>query len=98
MSHDHSFDDLLVRLRAGEEAAAADVFDRFTQQLIAKAQSRMSRAVRQKVDAEDVVQSVYRSFFTRFKDGQFELEPRAATFIGKLLGRQLQASRAAVAK
>jgi RNA polymerase sigma-70 factor, ECF subfamily len=70
--HD-SFADLLIRLRQGDDAAAARVFHRFTHRLIALARVRLDSRVRQKVDAEDVLQSVYRSFFLRCADGQFDL-------------------------
>ena len=69
-----SFDDLMARLGAGDESAAAEVFDRFAQRLRALARSRLDRLLRPKVDAEDVLQSVYRSFFRRHAAGQYELE------------------------
>jgi RNA polymerase sigma-70 factor (ECF subfamily) len=73
MTEDSSFENLMRRLRAGDEEAAACVFRRFAQQLIALARSRLDSQVRQKVDPEDVMQSVFRSFFTRTAEGQFEL-------------------------
>jgi RNA polymerase sigma-70 factor (ECF subfamily) len=69
-----SFDNLMARLGAGDEAAAAEVFDRFAQRLRALARSRLDRLLRPKVDAEDVLQSVYRSFFRRHAEGQYRLE------------------------
>ena len=69
-----SFDDLLGRLRAGEEQASYEIFQRFAEPLITKAHFRLDTAIRGKVDAEDVVQSVYRTFFQRIEKGQFELE------------------------
>jgi RNA polymerase sigma-70 factor (ECF subfamily) len=69
-----SFDDLMARLGAGDEAAAAEVFNRFAQRLRALARSRLDRLLRPKVDPEDVLQSVYRSFFRRHAEGQYELE------------------------
>ncbi len=68
-----SFHDLMARLQAGDSAAAAQLYDRFSQQLIALARSRLDGLIRRKVDPEDVVQSVYKSFFVRFEAGQFEL-------------------------
>jgi RNA polymerase sigma-70 factor (ECF subfamily) len=73
VSDDSSFDDLMARLRAGDEAAAAQLFERFAHRLIALARSRLDRRLRQKMDAEDVVQSVLNSFFARFTHGQFDL-------------------------
>src|SRR2546423_973538 len=74
MADDPSFDALMARLRAGDDEAAARVFHRFAAQLIALARCHLSRRVRQKVDPEDVAQSVFRSFFARQADGQFVLE------------------------
>jgi RNA polymerase sigma-70 factor, ECF subfamily len=64
---------LLERLRAGDEVAAAAIFDRFARRLIGLARNHLDTQVRRKVDPEDVVQSVFRSFFTRQRSQQFEL-------------------------
>jgi RNA polymerase sigma-70 factor (ECF subfamily) len=74
MSQDRNFDDLMARLRAGDEAAATEVFQRYGQRLIALARSRLDRHLGTKVDPEDVLQSVFQSFFARHVNGQFELE------------------------
>jgi len=73
MSPDVSFDDLMARLRAGDEDAAAQVFHRFAQRLIGLARSRLDRRLRPKMDPEDVLQSVYRSFFRRHAGGQLQV-------------------------
>src|SRR6185295_15765908 len=70
MPPDPSFDDLMARLRTGDEAAAAEVFHRFTGRLIGLARRRLDHLVRPKVDAEDILQSVYRSFFRRSAGGR----------------------------
>jgi RNA polymerase sigma-70 factor (ECF subfamily) len=74
MADDPSFDDLMARLRTGDDEAAARVFRRFAGRLIALARGRLGSRVRQKVDPEDVAQSVFRSFFARQANGQFALE------------------------
>lgn len=74
MSEEHSFQQLMAGLRTGDEDAATEVFQRFAHQLIALARSRLDSQIRQKVDPEDVTQSVFRSFFVRTAGGQFELE------------------------
>jgi RNA polymerase sigma-70 factor, ECF subfamily len=68
-----SFDDCLTRLRAGDEQAAAQVFERFAERLIGLARSRLDRSLRPKVDPEDVLQSAFKSFFGRV-DQSFELD------------------------
>ena len=70
---DRSFDDLMTRLRAGDDAAAAEVFRRFTHRLIGLARSRLDHLIRGKVDPEDILQSVYRTFFSRHARHAFEL-------------------------
>ena len=74
MSSSDTFPQLLARVREGDEDAAAVIFRRFVDQLIAKAHRHLSPAVRRKADAEDVVQSVYRTFFRRMHDGEFQLD------------------------
>jgi RNA polymerase sigma-70 factor (ECF subfamily) len=73
MSLGPSFDDLMDRLRAGDEAAAREVFRRFAGRLIGLAHGRLDRLVRAKVDAEDVVQSAFKSFFLGQAAGRFDL-------------------------
>ena len=57
--------DLLDRLKSGDSIATAQVFHLYAQRLIKLAHSRLNTQIRQKVDPEDVVQSVFRSFFRR---------------------------------
>jgi len=73
MANDESID-LLDRVRGGDEQAATDLFDRFVERLIKLAHSRLSNKLRRRVDAEDVVQSVYRSFFSNAQDGRYQLQ------------------------
>jgi RNA polymerase sigma-70 factor (ECF subfamily) len=68
-----SFSDLMARLRAGDEGAAEEVFRRYSHRLVALARGRIGGLLRQKVDPEDVLQSVFKSFFARQAEGQFEL-------------------------
>ncbi len=74
MSQDHSFTDLMDRLRAGDRDAAAEVFHRFSHRLIALARSRLDHLLRTKVDPEDVLQSVYKSFFLRHAEGEYAVD------------------------
>ena len=62
---------LFIRLTAGEEAAAAEAFDRYVDRLAALAQSRLSARLAQRIDADDVVQSAFRSFFRGAQEGRF---------------------------
>jgi RNA polymerase sigma-70 factor (ECF subfamily) len=62
---DPSFFQVMSRLRAGDKEAAAEVFRRFVTRLIALASHQFEARLRGKADPEDVVQSVYKSFFRR---------------------------------
>jgi RNA polymerase sigma-70 factor (ECF subfamily) len=72
MSANRSFDDVMTRLRAGDDEAAARVFKRYSNQLIALARRRLDPRILQKIDAEDVLQSVFRSFFRCQAAGQMD--------------------------
>jgi len=74
MDADGSFATLLADLRAGDEEAARAVFHRFARGLIALAQARLDGRLARKEDPEDVLQSVFRSFFVRCREGQFDLD------------------------
>src|SRR5438552_8618864 len=70
MPDDYSFDELMARLRVGDNDAATQVFNRFANRLIELARRRLNPQIRQKLDAEDVLQSVFRSFFAHQAAGQ----------------------------
>lgn len=70
MSQDQSFDDLMARLRTGDQDAAAQVFARYGKQLIQLAWRQLGPKLRQKLDPEDVLQSVFRSFFSHQAAGE----------------------------
>jgi RNA polymerase sigma-70 factor (ECF subfamily) len=73
MEQQDSFTQLAERLRAGDDGAATEVFRRFAGRLIGLARTELDIRLRRKLDPEDVVQSVYRSFFTRYHAGQFDV-------------------------
>jgi eukaryotic-like serine/threonine-protein kinase len=56
--------------RSHDEGAAEELFRRYSERLTALARSRLSHALASRVDAEDVVQSAYRSFFLLARDGE----------------------------
>lgn len=74
MSSEINFDGLMNRLRAGENDAARLVFDRYSRRLIALAQAHFGAMLARKADPEDVVQSAYKSFFIRHRDGGLDVE------------------------
>jgi len=50
------------------------LFDLYATRLIALANQKLSPSMRQRLDGEDIVQSVYRSFYRRASDNQYTLE------------------------
>jgi RNA polymerase sigma-70 factor (ECF subfamily) len=64
---------LLRRYRSGEQAAATTLYARYAQKIEAVAKARTSPALAPRMDAEDVVQSVFRTFFRRASEGQYEV-------------------------
>jgi RNA polymerase sigma-70 factor (ECF subfamily) len=73
MPPDDSFAAMMARLTTGDDTAAAEVFHRFEHRLIALARLHLDARLRQKIDPEDVVQSVYKSFFLRQAEGNLLL-------------------------
>ena len=65
---------LVDRCRQGDGGAARELFDRYVDRLVAVARRRLSRPITSRVDPEDVVQSVFRTFFGRLRAGQFHLD------------------------
>jgi RNA polymerase sigma-70 factor (ECF subfamily) len=65
---------LLKRWREGDEDAARDLFRLYEERLLSLARQRISQRFGGRLDPEDVVQSVFRTFFTRTKDGKFQVE------------------------
>jgi RNA polymerase sigma-70 factor (ECF subfamily) len=74
MPDGESFLDAIGRLQLGNEQAAAEIYQRFARRLIGLANSRLDATLQVKADPESVVQSVFRSFFVRQAEGQFELD------------------------
>src|SRR5437764_11933591 len=74
MSEDETGDDLVKRWRGGDPLAVEQLYARYAQRLIRLADEYLSRQVARRLDGEDVVQSVFRTFFRRTKDGQFRID------------------------
>jgi RNA polymerase sigma-70 factor (ECF subfamily) len=69
-----SFVGFLTRLRCqDDDGAGRELCGRFTHQLIGLALRHINAGLRHKVEAEDVVQSAYKSFFDRYGYGGEEL-------------------------
>ena len=77
------FSGLMARVRAGDQAAANELFRRFSVRLTSLACQRLGPLARGKIEPEDVVQSVFRTFFRRQAKGQ--LAPQCWTGLLALL-------------
>ena len=66
---------LMQRFRDGDQDAAAQLFERYVGKLVGLAQRHLSSQLGRRIDAEDVVQSAFRSFFRGTRDGRFQIEP-----------------------
>jgi RNA polymerase sigma-70 factor, ECF subfamily len=69
--------DLLPLLPAGDDQAARVIFDRYSDRLVRLAGQHLSRRLAGRVDGEDVVQSVFRTFFRRGNEGEFRIDSSA---------------------
>jgi RNA polymerase sigma-70 factor (ECF subfamily) len=85
---------ILADYLAGKDDAARIIFDRYADRLIALAKSRLSEKLQGRVDPEDIVQSVYRSFFRKADNQELLLQRSgdlwrllAAMTVNKVLGR-----------
>jgi eukaryotic-like serine/threonine-protein kinase len=67
---------LLTRFREGDQLAAESLFARFFDRLTSLTASRLSTRLARRFDPEDIVMSVYRSFFFGVRAGRFTLENR----------------------
>ena len=73
-------DDLIERCRRGDQDAARELFDSYVVRLLPLARRRISQRLASRVDPEDIVQSVFRTFFARLKDDKFEISDQDDLF------------------
>src|SRR5438552_7474317 len=65
------------RLRAGDPRAAERLFACYAERLGHLARQNLSRKLAGRIDSEDVVQSVFRTFFRRNARGEFHIDSSA---------------------
>ncbi|WP_417383161.1 RNA polymerase sigma factor [Gimesia sp.] len=82
---------LLKRFQAGDNDAAGALFERYFAQLDRFAERRMSPQLQRRVGSDDIAQSVYRSFFEKAREGQFQLEESGELWrlLAHLAGRKV---------
>jgi RNA polymerase sigma-70 factor, ECF subfamily len=86
---DHS---LLRDVRRGDDSAATHLYRRYGQRLLALVRAKTSTSLSSRIDADDVVQSVFRTFFLRVRDGHYDV-PRGEDLWGLLLSIALSKLR-----
>ena len=64
---------LLRLLRKGEQDAATRLYLRYAKRLHGLATAQTGQDLKSRVDAEDIVQSVFRTFFRRAQEGHYEV-------------------------
>ncbi|TWU44000.1 RNA polymerase sigma factor [Novipirellula aureliae] len=68
------FHSIRKSLQEGESVAARKLFDEYSCKLIHLASQNIHPALLKRFDGEDVVQSVFRTFFRRQEEGSFQIE------------------------
>lgn len=66
------FDNLLARIRGGDESACAELFNRYERAVIRAVRARLSNRMRRFLDSIDVAQSVHRSLLIGVRDQRFQ--------------------------
>jgi RNA polymerase sigma-70 factor (ECF subfamily) len=64
----------LAQILSGKPGFESELVERYTHGLIELARRQLPQRVRGRLDPEDVVQSVYHSFFRRLNDGRFKFD------------------------
>jgi RNA polymerase sigma-70 factor, ECF subfamily len=67
----------LDRWNSGDPAAAQWLFEQYARRLTALAEQQISRKLAARVGGEDIVQSVFRTFFQRSARGEFRIDSSA---------------------
>ena len=66
--------ELIDLWRGGDQQAARQIYERYIERLLPLARRRLGRKISGRIDAEDVLQSVFRTFFQRAQAGRFQVE------------------------
>ena len=75
MANSETFNDLINRVRGGDEEAATELVRRYEPELRVLARVRLTDpSLRRTVDSMDICQSIMANFFVRVAAGQFDLE------------------------
>lgn len=64
---------LLRRFRGGDSDAATEIYIKYAEKLMHLAENKTGQDLKSRLDPEDMVQSVFRTFFRRVSDGQYDV-------------------------
>lgn len=70
-----SDESLLRLLRDGRSDAARSLYERYAGRLLGLVQAQLSPNLARRIEAEDIVQSVFRTFFRRVGEGDYDVLP-----------------------
>ena len=68
---------VVQRWRDGDEGAAEEIYLRYADRLWSLARTQIGHRLGRRFDADDVVQSVFRTFLRRTRDGEFAIDQSA---------------------
>ena len=71
--HDVSDRSLIRRLRMGSQDAATQIYLRYAKRLHGLSLAKCSRDLAARLDSDDIVQSVFRTFFRRVEKGDYDV-------------------------
>ena len=74
MNERDSVADWFDRCRDGDSSATAELFRRYSERLCALAERQIGTRLQARVDGDDIVQSVFRTFFRRTTAGEFLID------------------------
>lgn len=94
--HEASDGSLLRQLKNGSDQAAAELYLKYSRRIYRLAEEKCRGDLSRRLDAEDIVQSVFSSFFRRARAGQYEV-PDGSELWGLLLVMSLNKIRSRAA-
>jgi len=65
--------ELLIRMQTGELKAAGEIYNRYANRLLNLTHQKSGSELTSQIEIQDIVQSVFRSFFRRASKGRYQL-------------------------
>lgn len=66
--------ELVAQLKSGNQDAASEVYQRYAQRLCHQIERRIGQHLQGRLEAGDVLQSAFRTFFRRAANGEFQID------------------------